>query len=196
MDCANCENKKCNISGFNCTEYNYEDLLPISDNFRIASEIESNKYKNLCRLEEIILFCEKKGYRKIGIAFSIELSYEAGILDDILRRRGFEVKSVCCKIGGVSKDELSIPKTKSDRFEAICNPYLQAKVLNDWEADFNINMGLCIGHDIDFSEYSIAPTSTFIVNDKLLAHNPAIALYSNFYRRKVNVLKKENFVNY
>jgi len=185
MNCASCEDKICYSAGINCTEYEEEDLYTETDNLRVSSEIEALHYMKLSRLEEIILYCKKKGYKKLGIAFCIGLSEEAKILDEILNQKGFETRSVCCKVGGISKDELGISKILDERFEAICNPYLQAKILNDWSSDLNLIVGLCLGHDIDFSNNSDAPTTTFIVKDRMLAHNPAGALYSNYYRRKI-----------
>jgi len=46
-------------------------------------------------------------------------------------------------------------------------------------------VGLCVGHDILFQKYSKAPTTTLIVKDRVLAHNPAGAVYSKYYRRKL-----------
>ena len=131
MDCAACEDKICYSTGINCTDYQDADLHQYSDNLKIASEIEAEYYMKLCRLEEIIVFCEKKGFKKIGIPFCIGLSEEAKILNEILSGAGFDVNSVCCKIGGVSKEQLGISKIRANRFEAVCNPYLQAKFLND-----------------------------------------------------------------
>ena len=38
-------------------------------------------------------------------------------------------------------------------------------------------MGLCVGHDILFNKHSHAPTTTLVVKDRVLMHNPAAALY-------------------
>lgn len=48
---------------------------------------------------------------------------------------------------------------------------------------------LCLGHDILFSEHSEAPVTTFIVKDRVLAHNTAGAIYSKYYRRKFRLGK-------
>ncbi len=72
-----------------------------------------------------------------------------------------------------------------NRFEAICNPIGQALVLNDFETDLNIIVGLCVGHDILFTRYSRSPVTTFIVKDRVTGHNPAAVIYSNYYKRKL-----------
>ena len=42
-------------------------------------------------------------------------------------------------------------------FEAMCNPVAQAEVLNEAGAEFNILLGLCVGHDSMFFKYATAP---------------------------------------
>ena len=44
--------------------------------------------------------------------------------------------------------------------------------------DFNIVIGLCVGHDTLFLRHSHAPTTVMIVKDRVLAHNPVAALYT------------------
>ena len=43
--------------------------------------------------------------------------------------------------------------------------------------DFNIVIGLCVGHDTLFLRHSAAPTTVMVVKDRVLGHNPAAALY-------------------
>ena len=47
----------------------------------------------------------------------------------------------------------------------------------------NILVGLCVGHDMLFTKHSKAPVTTFIVKDRVLAHNPAGAIYSGYYKK-------------
>jgi len=68
----------------------------------------------------------------------------------------------------------------------MCNPILQALLLNEEKTDFNIIVGLCVGHDSLFMKYSDALTTTLIAKDRVLGHNPAAALYlSESYYTKV-----------
>ena len=61
----------------------------------------------------------------------------------------------------------------------------QAKLLEEG-TEFNIVVGLCVGHDSLFIKYSKAPTTVLIVKDRILAHNPIGALYSNYWIKDKN----------
>lgn len=67
----------------------------------------------------------------------------------------------------------------------MCNPIMQAKILNEQATDLNIVMGLCVGHDSLFYKYSEALTTTLVTKDRVLGHNPAAALYTaeSYYSR-------------
>ena len=184
MKCALCENKECK-QGKSCTDVATDiDYEPALETMRIAAEIES-RYMELTRLEELILFCKKMEFEKIGIAFCIGLSVEARIVHRILAR-DFEVHSVCCKIGGTDKGDLGLVKIQDpESHETMCNPLGQASVLNAAGTELNIILGLCIGHDILFTERSDAPVTTLAVKDRVLAHNPLGAVYSRYYLTNV-----------
>ncbi|OPY27009.1 MAG: hypothetical protein A4E27_00631 [Methanobacterium sp. PtaU1.Bin242] len=66
----------------------------------------------------------------------------------------------------------------------MCNPLGQASFLNRENTDLNIIIGLCIGHDLLFTEHSKAPVTTLVVKDRVLAHNPLGAIYSKYYQNK------------
>ncbi len=147
---------------------------------RQAALTESKGYCQWTRVQEIIYFCKEMGYHKLGIAFCIGLKQEARILAKILRSHGFEVVSVVCKNGRTPKSFLGISeedKVRPGQFEAMCNPISQAKLLNHAGVDFNIVVGLCVGHDSLFFKYADAPTTVLVAKDRILAHNPAGALY-------------------
>jgi uncharacterized metal-binding protein len=147
------------------------------------------------RVEEIIQFAKKMGFRKLGIASCLGLKDEAEILTEILENRGFEVVSVCCKVGGTPKEKIGIKKGQKikdpDAFESMCNPIAQAEILNDAGTDFNIVGGLCVGHDSLFFKYSKAPVTVLVAKDRVFGHNPVMGLYlahSPYYRK---LLRKE-----
>ncbi|HBS58215.1 MAG: DUF1847 domain-containing protein [Bacillota bacterium] len=156
---------------------------------RAAAEIEGQYYGKLTRVEEIIAFAKKIGARKIGIATCIGLIEEAKTFMRVLQAKGLEGYSVLCKVGAVDKTEIGIPpelKVRSDCHEAICNPVLQADILNAQNTELNVIIGLCVGHDALFIKYSQAPVTTLITKDRLLGHNPAAALYtSGFYYKRL-----------
>ena len=145
------------------------------------------------RVEEVAQFAGKMGYRRIGIAFCGGFREEASLLTKILENRGFEVVSVCCKTGGIPKEAIGV--TEEQRvdprtYEAMCNPIGQAKLLNAEETDFNVVLGLCVGHDSLFFKYAEAPTTVLIAKDRVMGHNPAAALYvcRSYYAK---LLRKE-----
>jgi uncharacterized metal-binding protein len=140
------------------------------------------------RVQEICEFAKKMGYRKLGIAFCNGLPSEAQALTRILEAQGFEVVSVACKIGATPKETIGIreeEKVKIGQFETMCSPIVQAVILNEEKTDFNILVGLCVGHDSLFFKYSEAFTTVLIAKDRVLGHNPAAALYTvdGYYAR-------------
>lgn len=132
------------------------------------------------RILEFIEVAERCGYKKIGLAFCIGLSNEAKILTKVLEYHGFTVESVVCKIGGIDKNLHGIENGGN----AMCNPIGQAVLLNKQKTEFNIALGLCVGHDSLFFKYSEAPVTVLAAKDKVLAHNPMGALYhaDGYYR--------------
>jgi uncharacterized metal-binding protein len=64
----------------------------------------------------------------------------------------------------------------------MCNPAGQAQLLNEAETQLNIICGLCVGHDAIFAKLSDAPVTTLIAKDRVLAHNPAAAIYCQYIR--------------
>jgi len=142
------------------------------------------------RIREIIEFCKMIDAKKLGVAFCTGLHDEAARVTTVLEESGFTVLSVRCKCGAIDKTDLSIPREYKirdpNKYEAACNPIAQAQILNEAGTDLNIIVGLCVGHDILFTMHSKAPVTTLIVKDRLLGHNPLIALYSNYHK---NIIK-------
>ena len=138
------------------------------------------------RIREIAEFAKKLGAKKVGIAFCSGLADEAARASSLLKKRGLEVCSVVCCCGAVDKTELDIPPENKirdpEKFEAACNPILQAELLNRAETSFNIIIGLCVGHDMLFTMNSQAPVTTLIVKDRFTGHNPIISLYTKYHK--------------
>lgn len=151
-----------------------------------AAQVEYEGYGQWCRVQEIIEFAKKMGYKKLGIATCVGLIRETRILTDILRSHGFEVYGIACKAGTVKKIDMGIDEACCSLGNNICNPILQAKLLNKEKTDLNIVMGLCVGHDSLFYKYSEAYTTTLVAKDRVMGHNPVAALYtSEFYYKKL-----------
>jgi uncharacterized metal-binding protein len=146
-----------------------------------AASVESEYYCKAPRVEEIVRFARKMGYKKIGIATCIGLIEETKLFAKVLEAADLVPYGVICKVGRVDKPQIGIPeewKIHPGGFEAMCNPILQAMMLNKEETDINVIVGLCVGHDILFTKYSEAPVTTLIVKDRVMAHNPAGALHT------------------
>jgi uncharacterized metal-binding protein len=134
------------------------------------------------RLEELIEFSHRMGYKRLGLAVCGGLTYEASILSQILERHGFEIVSVSCKVGGVPKERIGLKdeeKVRIGEFEPMCNPITQATILNKAKTDFNIMLGLCIGHDSLFLKFIEGLTTVFAVKDRVTGHNPMAAIYTS-----------------
>ncbi len=155
--------------------------LPENRDFYItASELEALGYCQWPRLKETIQLCLRMGYTRVGLAFCRGLRKEAKVVDDLLRRADLEVASVICKTGGVDKTFCGIPeegKIRPGQFEPMCNPIAQALLLNEQKTQFNIVLGLCVGHDSMFYKYSDALVTTLVAKDRVLGHNPVAAVY-------------------
>ena len=142
------------------------------------------------RVEELIQFSRKCGYKRLGIAFCTGLANEARILTDILENKGFEVVSVRCKVGATPKERIGIKEEEKIRgpgwLESMCSPIVQAEVLNASGVDLAIMLGLCIGHDTLFIKYCRVPMTVIAVKDRVFGHNPLAALYlanTSYYGR-------------
>jgi len=147
-----------------------------------AAALESEGYMLLPRVQEVLLFARKMGYRHLGMAFCAGLHREARQLQELLAPQ-FEVTSACCKVCGIAKEDFGLPKLRDNPAEVMCNPLGQAAILQDAATELNLLVGLCVGHDMLFTKYSAAPVTTVIVKDRVLAHNPAGALYSSYWMR-------------
>ena len=84
-----------------------------------------------------------------------------------------------CKAGMQKKVGVGIPERCEVVGENMCNPILQAKLLNAAGTDLNILMGLCVGHDSMFYKYSEALVTTLVSKDRVLAHNTIAAIYQS-----------------
>ena len=133
---------------------------------------------SFCAALYVAVFAKKINAKKIGIATCVGLLKESRILADILRGHGFEVYGVGCKAGTQKKTSVGIPECCEGVGVNMCNPILQAKLLNKAKTDLNVVVGLCVGHDSLFYKYSEALTTTAVTKDRVLGHNPVAALYT------------------
>lgn len=202
--CAICNDKPCKKGAEdeypgNCPSREEEEIGEIKafyreeENHKIAYNaalVESQGYCDKTRIEEIIDFANRCDYKNLGIAFCVGLSKEAKTLYSILKHNGFKVNSLVCKNASIPKEFIGIQedeKVRPNNYEAICNPIGQAKFLNKMQTDFNIVVGLCVGHDSLFFKYSQAPVTVLVAKDRVLCHNPVAALYlaDGYYKNKL-----------
>ena len=177
MSCIDCAVKNCNkmdktYPDFCLTTHMDEEVLNEAmecynedENRKVtiaAAEVEYENYCKHTRVEEIMDFAKKINAKKIGIATCVGLLKESRILADILRRHGFEVYGVGCKAGTQKKISVGIPECCEGVGVNMCNPILQAKLLNKAKTDLNVVVGLCVGHDSLFYKYSEALTTTAV----------------------------------
>lgn len=154
-----------------------------------SAEVEYEGYCQWTRVQEIMEFARKIGARRIGIVNCIGLINEARIFARILRANGFEPYAVICKVEGRSKTSVGIPEKCEEIGPAMCNPILQARLLNQAHTDLNVVIGLCVGHDSLFYRYSDAYVTTLVTKDRVTGNNPAAALYTSgsYYKKKFGV---------
>lgn len=150
---------------------------------RVAQEsarVESEGYCRWTRVEEVVQFAKKMDFTKIGIATCISFVDQANTLSQILESHGFTVASAACKHGGVAKERIGledVEKIRPGGHESMCNPVSQAELLNRAGCEFNVVLGLCVGHDSLFFKHSEGLATTLVAKDRVLAHNPVGALH-------------------
>ena len=132
--------------------------------------ILESKNKTVPRAQEIIEFAKHCGYTRIGVANCVGLEEQAAVFERMLSDH-FEVTRVGCKVCDLQNCEFV-----EGAEGAACNPVTQAKLLAEADTELNVVMGLCLGHDILFTKYSEAPSTTLVVKDRVLGHNPVAAL--------------------
>ena len=138
--------------------------------YRSADDLVANgRAGSLSRFEEIVLFAQNQGYRHIALAYCFSMEVLAGQVETALREAGFKVSSVRCSVGGVRENEIASELKPSVN----CNPIGQALTLNRSRADFVIEMGLCLGHDMLFHQHLKKMFTVFIVKDRKHGHSPA-----------------------
>src|ERR1035437_151383 len=122
------------------------------------------------RIQETCEFARKIGYQRLGVAFCAGLHDEARALVDILEAQGFDAVSVVCKVGATPKEAIGLrddQKVRGGEFEPMCSPIAQAAVLNAEKVEFNILVGLCVGHDSLFLKYADALCTVLVAKDRV-----------------------------
>ncbi|MFP4048880.1 MAG: DUF1847 domain-containing protein [Desulfovermiculus sp.] len=150
------------------------------------------------RIVETVEFARRLGYTRLGLVFCAGLSQEAAIVHRILETNGFKTISVLCKVGRVSKAELGLEQQNQidmqSSDESMCNPILQAFILNAEQTQLNILLGLCVGHDALVTKHAQGMCTVLAVKDRILGHNPLAAIYTydSYSRYLKNPIEEDN----
>jgi len=166
---------------------------------RLAQEsarTEAAGYCRTTRIEDTMDFARRIGAHKLGIAHCVGLMHEARLAQEIFAAGGFEVYTVCCKVGSISKESIGLTdgeKVRPGQYEALCSPVGQAALLAEAGTQLNVVIGLCVGHDSLFFMHSKAPATVLVAKDRVLGHNPVACLYTShsYYRRLKGTKKRE-----
>jgi uncharacterized metal-binding protein len=153
-----------------------------------SARTESAGYGRATRIEEIMDFARRIGAETLGIAHCVGLMREARLAREIFMAGGFEVYTVCCKVGSIAKEKVGLSegeKIRPGQYEALCSPVGQAALLDKAGCQLNVLIGLCVGHDSLFFMHSQAPVTVLVAKDRVLGHNPVACLYTShsYYRR-------------
>lgn len=138
-----------------------------NDSLNVMRAAEEAYVRGSNRLEEIKNYARQAGIKRIGIAHCVSMPREADAVNRFLSDE-FQVFSVDCKCGRISKSDMLGCEGES----LMCNPAGQAEFLKDKNTELNISMGLCVGHDMLFSQKSDVAVTTLVVKDRVNHHNP------------------------
>jgi uncharacterized metal-binding protein len=144
---------------------NLEDLYDEQEKDLMKIAYESVKISASHRIDEFISFAKKANYHKIGIAHCIRMQKYADKFARILKRHGFDVYYADCK-----KDRINNCEFPSEESRIKNTPLYQAKYLEEKNTDINVNIGLCLGHELMFIKKSHAPVTTILVRDFATKH--------------------------
>ena len=148
-----------------------------------AAWVEKTGYCRWTRLEETIQLARRMDWTQIGIACCIGLRREAQTIARVLGDSGFKVEVAICKAGAVSKNDIDVPaeaQFNSAAGESMCNSVGQAALLDAAGCQFNVVVGLCVGHDTLFLGESFrrgVPATVLVAKDRVTGHNPVAVVY-------------------
>jgi uncharacterized metal-binding protein/rhodanese-related sulfurtransferase len=178
MNCLLCKTKQCKSDGKDCNGQRDAVISLYKDNnlgelYVQADELVAHgRAGQLSRLEEIVALVKGYGYQKISIAYCFCMEDLAEEVKAYLIAAGLKVTAVRCTVNGIRENQIADSLGEGVN----CNPVGQAEAINNSDAEFVVDMGLCMGHDVMFRQHLKKPATTFIVKDRVYHHNPALAL--------------------
>ena len=189
IDCLDCQERSC-LKGESCqfsvSRSSTRTRSSTNQMLESAADISYETERVLCRVAELVYFFLEMKYKRVGIAFCVELLDQTRVLAGVFRRF-FDVFAVCCKVGDTGTDQQGA-RSEFDELDletVSCNPLGQAEILNRFGSQVNVIVGLCIGVDCVFTQASKVPVTTLFVRDRMLANNPIGAMYSDYYLAEI-----------
>ena len=171
MNCLECQSKECKSAAKDCNLLREESINEYHNNDHLQTYESADRLVadglagTLSRVEELVLFINNQGYKNVAIAYCYSMEKEALLLKRIMNKNNIKAASFRCTINGIKEKEL----LKNNSHSVNCNPIGQAMSINKSRADFVIEMGLCLGHDVIFHHYLKKPFTVLAVKDRV--HN-------------------------
>jgi uncharacterized metal-binding protein len=147
----------------------YENDEAVKKSVEASNALKATAKGQWTRIQEVLAYIKNMGYEKPGLAYCAGLKNEANAVAEMFAGNGVELSTVICNVGGKG-----------------CNPIGQAMILSEAGTDFNIVMGLCMGHDVLFTKFSDAPVTVLAIKDRVAFHNPLAPIYNASWRRKLS----------
>lgn len=174
LNCLDCKAKACRKNGADCF-----DLHGISREVYARNEVnqlvknssqlvDNGRAGQLSRFQEVVEFCQLQEYQNVGLAYCFGLETLALEIREKMTAAGVHIVPARCTMGGVKERHID-PGKETEVIS--CNPAGQAHFLNS-RADFVIELGLCLGHDVVFHQELTVPFTVLLVKDRVYNHAP------------------------
>ena len=182
MECTLCKSKSCrDLVSCGNESYQRDSILgayrdpETLETMRSASRlVDGGRAGTLSRLEEIAAFAQDRSWKRIGLAYCRSIERDAALVSKYLRSKGLRVEAVCCSTGAITQDEID---SEAKKHKVSCNPLGQAEQIRAFDADFVVDMGLCVGHDILFRAAMCGvPGTTLAVKDRTSGNDPMLSV--------------------
>jgi uncharacterized metal-binding protein len=149
------------------------------------------------RIEEIVRFCQIIGFKTVGLASCVAFHEDAKEIAKLIQLTRIDVHLVLCQVGALTEEDTGVwmPRISHGFVPSVCNPIMQAEVLNAKKTDLNITVGLCLGDDLLFQKYSKAPVTTLVVKDRATGNDTLAPIHAFHLRGFLeNKLKEKHSV--
>lgn len=191
-DCANCNcGHICATKGVSCTPVDKEAVLSqYSPEERkmmeAAAYVEATYYMQYTRIQETAAFAQRMGYKKSAWPFASALATKWSSLPAISRNFSTSIL-FAAKLRYCQGRAGPVPGHAGKPHRKHVQPENQAHFLNEQGCELFVSAGLCVGHDAIFNASCKGPVTNLIAKDRVLAHNPMGAVYSNYWRNKLGL---------